>query len=180
MIRDKRADGRSVRQRDHRDSVLVSALIELSVTIIMTALVFTFLLGITVQKGDDMYPALRDGDVIIYYRTTEMVPGEAAVYEHKGHMRTGRIEGTPGMEISETKDHQLTIDGLYMPEYAVRGIFSKTFSAEDEDLPLIVGDDAYFILNDDRTRTTDSREYGEIKKKQIRGRIITVLRRRLI
>ena len=38
--------------------------------------------------------------------------------------------------------------------------------------------DEYFVLNDFRQLTTDSREQGAIKKSQIKGKLLFIMRRR--
>ena len=141
---------------------------------------FVFLFGITVQHGNDMYPSIRDGDLILYYRLGEILPSEAVIYEARGALRSGRIEAAPGARISETSDHMLTINDRFLPADPDSGINAGTYTADGERLPLNLGDDSWFILNDDRTRTSDSREFGEIKRDRIRGRIVTILRRRSI
>lgn len=163
---------------------LKNALVKLITDIIViagfAAITFTFVFGVMVQKGNDMYPAVRDGDVLIYYRRPSLVQTEAVVYEEGGDLHSGRIAAAPGSVISETGDHQLTFNGIFRPVDESSGIYSKTFAAPDQELPLTVSSDGYYILNDDRRRLTDSRIYGEINRKAIKGRIITILRRRTI
>lgn len=159
---------------------LIRLLTDISLTILFTALVFTFVFGICIQRGNDMYPSIRDGDVILYYRHPSLIQTEAVVYESGGLLRTGRIAAVSGTVISETNDHQITLNGIFLPEDPETGIYSKTFKAPDQELPATVSEGCYFILNDDRSRMSDSRSLGEIGRRQIKGRIITVLRRRNI
>jgi len=42
----------------------------------------------------------------------------------------------------------------------------------------LLKEDEYFILNDFRQITTDSRELGGIKKSQIKGKLLFLMRRR--
>lgn len=44
--------------------------------------------------------------------------------------------------------------------------------------PLQLKEDEYFILNDFRELTTDSREQGAIQKSQIKGKLLFLMRRR--
>lgn len=44
--------------------------------------------------------------------------------------------------------------------------------------PLTVGKDEYFVLGDYRTDAKDSRIYGTVKKEEIKGTVITLLRHR--
>lgn len=174
----------SAEQNNGTEVSLKGALIRLTLDVLTTAvftcLIFTFVIGVTVQNGNDMYPALRDGDVILYYRHPGFVPTEAVVYEVDGTTKTGRIAAVSGTVISRTGDDQLTINGIFQPEDPDIGIFSKTLITDGTDLPYTVSKDCLFILNDNRKRLSDSRTYGEIERESVRGRIITVLRRRQI
>ena len=147
---------------------------------VFLAVVFTFFFGVTVQHGNDMYPAIRDGDVILYYRTHELINTEPCVYKSGGEVHTGRIAASAGTVISSTGDMQLTFDGVYLPISAADGIYERTYAAEGEILPAEVRPGYYFVLGDNRGSARDSRMLGQISKSGIRGRIIAVLRRRQI
>ena len=43
---------------------------------------------------------------------------------------------------------------------------------------ITLGKDEYFVLGDARTNTRDSRIYGAVKKGEIKGSVMTLLRRR--
>ena len=159
---------------------LIRLLTDILITAAFVAAVFTFVFGLTTQKGNDMYPALRDGDVILYYRHPALVITESIVYEMNGELRSGRIAAVPGCVISQTGDRQLTVNGSFQPEDPEHGIYTRTETSDELELPLQISPDGYFVLNDNRTRMSDSRIYGEISRSQIKGRIITVLRRRNI
>ncbi|MBQ6314682.1 MAG: signal peptidase I, partial [Mogibacterium sp.] len=60
------------------------------------------------------------------------------------------------------------------------GIYSRTYAAEGEKLPFTVRENAFFILGDNREDAEDSRIQGQISKRNIKGRIVTVIRRRQI
>ena len=46
--------------------------------------------------------------------------------------------------------------------------------------PLELSENEYFVLADDKTSVEDSRTYGAVSEKNIRGVVITILRRREI
>ena len=161
-------------------SALLSLAAEIGIFAAVLIIVFTVFFGITVQHGNDMYPALKDGDVVLYYRTDELINTEPCVYKAAGSIHTGRVAATGGTVIGATGDLQLTFDGIYMPASAREGIYSRTYAAEGEPLPVTVKDGYYFVLGDNRESAEDSRVYGQISSRNVRGRIITVLRRRQI
>ncbi|MBE6040988.1 MAG: signal peptidase I [Clostridiales bacterium] len=168
------------RKQSEKKRLIRQLIMELAVSFAVIMLAGTFLFGVTVQHGNDMYPAIKDGDLILFFRVGELLPTEAVVYEWNGTLHTGRLEGAPGYRISETADHRLTVNDRFLPPDPDRGITEETYTAEGEELPVSLGDDCWFILNDNRTRTADSREFGVVDRDRIRGRIVTVLRRRSI
>lgn len=170
----------STNHKISRIKALLHLIIDVSVIAIFTLLVFTFVFGIYVQDGNDMYPSIMDGDIAIYFRHASYIPTEAVVYVANDQTHIGRIAATSGSVISETGDHQLTINGIFQPEDPENGIYSSTMSGSAEDLPLTISEEGCFILNDNRCRTSDSRTFGEISKDSVKGRIITILRRRYI
>lgn len=156
-------------------------ILEIVLVLAAFVIIFGFIFGIHVQKGDDMYPAIKDGDMILYYRTHDVMNTEAVVYEADGRVRTGRVEATGGAVIDMTTDYQMTFDGNYLPVSPTDGIYERTYAPETYvDLPIIIDEDACFILGDKRETAKDSREFGPILKRNVKGRIVTVLRRRQI
>ena len=122
-----------------------------------------------------MYPAIRDGDLVIALRLGEPAPGDAVIYrDEDGNEKMGRISATAGMTVE--------LDGI---SYRVNGyppaeeIFYPTRPAESGiSFPLTVPEGEYFILNDFREQKDDARTNGCTPKNQILGRAVFVLRRR--
>lgn len=158
----------------------MALLIEIIMVTSFLIILFSFVIGIHIQRGNDMYPAIRDGDIVIYYRSRSLMNTEAVVYEAGGRVQTGRVEATEGTVISRTGDLQLTFDGIHLPVTAENGIYKRTYAAEETKLPVTVDKDCCFILGDNREEADDSRIYGQIRSEEIRGRIVTVIRRRQI
>ena len=44
--------------------------------------------------------------------------------------------------------------------------------------PVLLAEDEYFIMNDFRSDTSDSRENGKVKREQIKGSLVFIFRRR--
>ncbi len=166
--------------RKRYKAALRGVVYEVVILVFIMFLVFRFLFGITVQHGNDMYPALKDGDIVVYYRTSDLMNTEACVYIAGGKIRTGRIAAAAGEEISSTSDMRLTINGRYLPALPSSGIYDRTYASENENLPLTVEDGCCFILGDNRENAEDSRSLGPVKCANICGRIIAVFRRRQI
>ena len=153
-------------------------LIEICIMTACLTAIFSFVFGITVQKGSGMSPAVCDGDIIIYLRTKELLATEPVVYESEGNLLTGRVAAGAGVVVDAGADEQLTLDGIPIVQVRGNDVYGRTYSANAEALPLTISNDGYFILNDERNDDRDSRQLGEINKDEIKGRMVTVIRRR--
>ena len=89
-------------------------------------IVFTFVFGIRIADGNDMAPAIREGDLVVYYRCGDFANRDSVVYEANGNVYLGRIAGCEGAVIGKTEDHRLTIDGRIQPVQPGLGIYSGT------------------------------------------------------
>lgn len=166
--------------RNEVRSRIIGLIAEITIVAAFALLVYTCLFGVTMQRGNDMYPAIRDGDIVVYYRRGDLLPTQSVVYETGGESRTGRVAACGGSEIGVTGDGHLTVNGIMLPAMPESGIMSDTLAEDPDAAPVIIDSGAYYILNDDRTRMTDSRTYGQIGRDNIRGRIVAVFRIRQI
>ena len=74
-----------------------------------------------------------------------------------------------------TEDEKVKINGSKIVE---NDIFYNTPQYESDTVyPLTLNSGEYFILGDQRGNAKDSRYFGAVKDKEIKGRVITVLRR---
>ena len=103
------------------------------------------------------------------------------VYSTSDGIRAGRIEAAQEGTVSATEDGQLLIGGRAQPVQEENGIFYDTYRIEGgADLPVTLEEKEYFILGDKRNTSRDSRIYGVIKGKSIKGKVFMILRRRAI
>lgn len=170
------------RLRRLRNRKLKRLLEEILVTAILLVLLFTELIGVTCARGSDMYPAVRDGDLLFYFRHGRWRMGDAVVYETDGQLRQGRIEGVCGTAIDIAEDGQLTFDGVKQPADGSRGLFYRTVLREGDlsQYPLVPAEKQFFLLGDQREDAADSRCFGLVEEREIRGILFAVIRRRAI
>ena len=156
--------------------ILTGFLIKLAATALAVWLLFTFVLGITIHYGNNMHPALRDGDLIISLRVQRPFLNAAVLYEHDGKTCLGRVVGMPGNVIDISDIGALTVNGTAPAEE----VFYPTYRCETADItyPYTVGDDQVFILNDFRSDINDSRSFGAVDIKDVKGPVLIMLRRR--
>lgn len=138
-------------------------------------LLLTQLFLITQVSGNDMFPALKDGDLVIAYRLeNHYAKGDVVVYTVNGETRVGRIAARATDTVTFTESGALLVNGttqsgeIVYPTYAKDGI----------DYPYTVSDGFVFLLGDFRTQAEDSRDFGPVPMEDIRGKVITILRRR--
>jgi signal peptidase I len=146
-------------------------------TVVIIAVIWamlTFVFGIYHFKGNNMYPAIKDGDLILTFRLEDYKLNEVVAYSEDGKVKIARIVGLPGSEINYD-DEGFTIDGAHPFEQV---FYPTEFPEEGIKLPYKLGDNEYFLLNDFRTENTDSRTSGAISKDSLEGKVIYLFRRR--
>ena len=156
--------------------LLTGFLIKLAAIALAVWLLFTFVLGLVIHYGNNMHPAIRDGDLIISLRVQRPYLNAAVLYEHDGKMCLGRVVGMPGNTIDISDVGALTVNGTAPAEE----VFYPTYRCETSDIsyPYTVGEDQVFILNDFRDDTNDSRMFGAVSMKDVKGPVLLMLRRR--
>lgn len=143
--------------------------------ILAVALIFVF--QIHRMTGNEMSPFVRDGDLCIFLRPGDSYLNDVVLYEDAdGKKRVGRIVARGGQTVAFAEQGGYTVDG-YQP---TEEIPYETWPAEDGGAgdSVALAEDEYFILNDFRQLTNDSREMGAVKKSQIKGKLLFLMRRR--
>lgn len=138
-------------------------------------LLFAKVFLITQMKGNDMFPALKDGDLIIAFRLQQdYVKNDIAVFETGGAQHVGRAIALDSDVVALNDSGTLIINGT------VQGgeIFYPTYAGEGIDYPFRVPQNSMFFLGDNRTKAVDSRSFGPVPMEHVKGKVITILRRR--
>ncbi len=140
------------------------------------AILYFFLFGIIRYNDDGMKPALKDGDLVVYYRLDKKYSvGDLLTYEYKGKFRVARVIATAGSTIDINEDG-LVVNGSPQQE---QDIYKETLLyKEGIEFPLKVPEGNLFVLGDNRTSAVDSRVFGAIPIKDTQGKVVTIIRRR--
>ena len=110
---------------------------------------FGVVFGLAIQPDDTMYPHLKPGDLLLYYRLPRsFAAGEVVVFTQDDRRCTGRVAARGGDTVEVT-----------------------------ENALLRMADGEYFILCDAREGAPDSRRYGPVTAENIAGRVIAIVRR---
>ncbi len=149
---------------------------KLIMMVLLLWILFGVLFGITPMRNNDMSPRISAGDLLLYYRLDENYrTNDVVVFEKDGTEYTGRIVGKGGESVEITEDSQLKVNGSSVIE---TDIFYSTPRYEEEiEYPVELAEDEYFILCDYRNGAKDSRYFGPVSRSEIKGKVITILRR---
>lgn len=152
--------------------------IDLLIRVVCVALVVWFLMSfvflVCQTDGMAMFPAIKDGDLVISYRLQKKYEkNDAVVFDIDGKNRVGRILAFEGDTVVVKENGTLFVNGtiqqgeIMYPTYPKGGI----------KYPYVVPEGECFILCDYRTKCDDSRDFGSVSMKDVKSKIITILRR---
>ena len=139
------------------------------------ALLLTQVVLITQAKGNGMYPAIKDGDLLFAFRLENALSkNDVVVYTAAEQRRVGRILGREGDVIPIDDSGDLLVNGTTQSG----DILFPTYAKEGLTYPFVVPEGSVFLLGDYRTQCEDSRDFGPVPKADVEAKVITILRRR--
>lgn len=153
-----------------RDSLFFIAAIAVFVV------VFRFVIGLSVVGGASMDPTLKDGDLVLCFRMIRSYEeGDVvAMRVPSGDFYIKRIVATGGQTV-DVYGGRLHVDGIEVPDNYANG------STEEETgaviYPYKVRSGNVFVLGDNREVSKDSRMFGEVSLRQIKGKVILKINR---
>ena len=156
---------------------LKELIIKVVVLIVGITLLLTVFFSLHVIHGNEMYPSLRDGDLVITYRLVRTYMSDH-VFEYKvdGQRYYGRIVAVAGDKIEFDGNGYYKVNGNVPYEDQ----FYQTLPNNSGGIkfPYVVPEDSVFILADYRIQSQDSRVFGAIPTKELVGEVVLQLRRR--
>lgn len=159
---------------DRRD--INSFLIRLVAFGIFLYVLFGVLFRLVPVPNEDMRPTLRARDLqLVYCYPSNLWNNDLVVYEYDGSLKTGRIVARPGDSVEITEEKTLRVNGSQVYEGEI--YYETPAYDSDVEYPVQLGDDEYFILTDYREGGMDSRQFGPVKREDITGKLLAVLRR---
>lgn len=145
----------------------------------MAIFLFVYLLILQPHKikGDSMQPNFPDGEYLltdkVTYRLEEPKRGDVIVFKApagNGDEFIKRIIGLPGETISITNG-KVSVNGEILNEsYLSDKLYTSSGSFLSEGKEVTVPSESYLVFGDNRPRSSDSRVFGFITKKDITGR----------
>jgi signal peptidase I len=118
-----------------------------------------------------MLPTLNDGDIVLVRKHVEgFNRGDIVIFRHPDDQSVTivkRIIGLPGESV-EIRDGRVFINGSVLDEP-----YLATANLNREQMNLtIIPDLSFFVLGDNRRNSSDSRYWGVLPKKLIRGKAV--------
>ena len=153
----------------------ISLLGRIVVILLCDWVLFTQVFLLTQASGNSMFPAVKDGDLLIGYRLQgTYAKNDVVLYEQDGKLRVGRVLGRENDLIALDDSGTLIVNGS-----AQSGeILYPTYAKDTLEYPYTVPADSVFILGDYRTQSEDSRDFGPVTLTDVKAKVITLLRRR--
>lgn len=174
LLRDGRIIAKKIQQL--KTMINVRELVFKFIVILCVAyLIFTYCFGMLRMKGISMVPSISDGDLVVYYRLEkDYKSGDIVVFDNGTDTHVLRIVATEGQSVDINGSGDLMINGHVEEEQS----YFKTKEAEDSEIkfPYVVETGKIFVIGDYRKESKDSRIFGAIDKKEIKGKVLSILR----
>lgn len=131
--------------------------------------------SIGLATGKSMSPTIPSPSILLINKLDKDLQRNDIVVCKEGGLKTiiKRIIGLPGESVTITIDGKVFINNtLYEDEYG--NISFSMYLSGDRSYPVVLGEDEYFVMGDNRNVSADSRstEIGNIKKENIIGKVM--------
>lgn len=125
-------------------------------------------------SGMDMAPALQDGDLGLFYAFGSCYADDVVLYQSYDGLCVGRVMAKGGQTVDFSEGSGILVDGY--------GIDAEPYRSMDggllQEYPLTVPEGSFFLCNVYADSRKDSRAYGVISEKDVKGKLLFLLRRR--
>ncbi len=165
------AERARLRYKRRYSKTLKSTVAILVVVAALAVLVATLWMPVLQIYGSSMSPTLKDGEIVIALKGSQFSTGDVVGLWYENKLLVKRVIGKPGDWINIDKDGNITVNGELLDEPYID---EKAYGETTVELPYQVGDDAWFVVGDNRDVSIDSRNtaVGCIPTDQIVGRIV--------
>ena len=124
-------------------------------------------------QGSSMYPTLKHNQIVIVSKKKFDIKRKDIIItfslKNSGDQIVKRVIGLPNEKL-QIKNKKIYINDKLIDEPYVTWITEDEMDTKFED-PIIIPDDCYFVLGDNRDASYDSRQGGYVNKKDILGKV---------
>lgn len=141
----------------------IKSLLPYIIIIIVVVLIRSFIATPVSVKGNSMYPTLEGDEIMILNKLGKIDRYDIVVVhlDNKNDNLIKRVIALPGEKI-KIENSKIYINGEEIPDEFGYG---ETYNIDEVEL----NEDEYYILGDNRIISLDSRVFGKINKKNIKG-----------
>jgi signal peptidase I len=155
---------------------LLSFLETIVVALVISIVLYLFIMTPHEVIGSSMYPTYKDGEYLmankIVYKLSEPKRGDVIIFKYSETQDfIKRVIGLPGDQVM-LKDGYIYINGNKLDEsgYLDSSVYSNGGEYLHEGETITVPEEQYFVCGDNRQHSSDSRTFGPIEKSAIKGK----------
>ncbi|MBE6598655.1 MAG: signal peptidase I [Ruminococcaceae bacterium] len=136
----------------------------------IAVLITSLLLPVLQISGTSMEPTLRNGDIVVLVKTSNMDRGDLCGFSYSNKILIKRVIGLPGDIIFIESDGTVYVNGILADEPYLA---DKGLGECDIEFPYTVPENTFFLMGDHRTTSIDSRStvIGCVPYEQIVGKL---------
>jgi signal peptidase I len=161
---------------------LIEVIKVVAIVFLSAIIIRTFVFQPFVVEGSSMEGNFHNGEYLfiekVSYKLKNPKRGDVVVFRYPRDTRYNyikRVVGLPG-ETIQIKDGKISINGTELrEEYLTNGQQTVVDSKAELKYEITLEEDQFFVLGDNRTHSSDSREWGPLDKQFIIGRSALVL-----
>ena len=154
---------------------LMTLLAKITIIVFVVVLFLFVIYGIRIAKYKSMEPNIMKGDMMLLYRlNAEYNSGDVIVFNKDGEEHVGRIVAIAGDTVCINNDGYVEINGYKQQD---SDFYETYIDSTKEGNTYVIDNDSFYVLGDNRPESYDSRDFGEVKKGEIVGKVITIIRK---
>lgn len=149
------------------------------IVILVGVLLTVFVIQKNIVQGPSMEPTLDNGDQVFVEKVSKyfsITRGDIITIEqtdplHPETLLIKRIIGLPGEKVQIKDGHVYINDELFDEPY-ISDIVETAIDPQYDKAVVVLQEDEYFVLGDNRPISKDSRRIGPVHKDQIIGKVL--------
>ncbi len=146
------------------------------ISLVLAIVLYLFIMTPHEVVGNSMHPTYKNGEFLmankISYKFSEPQRGDVVIFKYSDTQDfIKRIIGIPGDKVM-IKDGKIYINDELLDEsnYLADTVISNGGSYIHEGQTITVNEEQYFVCGDNRTNSSDSREFGPVDESKIKGK----------
>jgi signal peptidase I len=155
---------------------LLSFLETIVVALVISIVLYLFIMTPHEVIGNSMYPTYKDGEYLmankIVYKFSEPKRGDVIIFKYSETQDfIKRVIGLPGDQVM-LKDGNIYVNGNKLDEsgYLDASVYTNGGEYLHEGETITVPEGKYFVCGDNRQHSSDARSFGPIEKSSIKGK----------